>query len=167
MAHSMTIRTQQTVTTTGGSTIIVNTGYFKSWNGILKLLQLALGIVCVGLVGSITTTWHPYCATETEKTFFFVISTTFMIGTFIILLSCLVSFSTATILSKTIYEFIYHFIASLLIFAASLTLLVNVTNHCNSSKFYELLLAASIIGLINTALYIFSTIFAFRNYRGV
>lgn len=42
MAHSMTIRTQQTMTTTG-STIVINTGYFKSGGGILKLMQL----VCV------------------------------------------------------------------------------------------------------------------------
>lgn len=42
MAHTMTIRTQQTVTTTG-STIIVNTGHLKTWNGLLKLLQ----VVCI------------------------------------------------------------------------------------------------------------------------
>ncbi|XP_012223216.1 protein singles bar [Linepithema humile] len=156
MAHSMTIRTQQTVTTTG-STIVINTGHLKSWSGILKLLQLAMGIVCVGIIGN----EYPY-ASKTEEPFFFVITTTFMIGTFILLLSCLISFSTAAIISKTIYEFIYHFIASLLIFSASLTLLVHVTNYRRSN----LLLTAAICGLINTALYICSTIFAFRNYRG-
>ncbi|XP_029169283.1 uncharacterized protein LOC114939207 isoform X3 [Nylanderia fulva] len=138
MAHSVTIRTQ--TVTTSSSTIVVNTGYLKSWNGILKVLQLALGIVCVGIIGS---EFNSYYIRSTAECFFLLITTTFMIGTFILVLSCLISLSTASILSKTIYELLYHAIAFGLLFAASLTLLVYANNYKRVLNSYELLLGAS------------------------
>ncbi|XP_011700416.1 PREDICTED: uncharacterized protein LOC105457447 isoform X2 [Wasmannia auropunctata] len=99
MSHSVTIRTQ---TVTSSSTIVINTGYLKTWSGILKLLQL---------------------------------------------------------------EILYHSIAFGLLLAASLTLMVNVNNYRRYN--YELLLGASICGLVNTVLYLFSTIIALRTYRGI
>ncbi|XP_072767885.1 uncharacterized protein [Anoplolepis gracilipes] len=161
MSHSVTIRTQ--TVTTSSSTIVVNTGYLKSWSGILKFLQLALGIVCVGIIGNEFNT--SYLRT-TPECFFLVITVTFMIGTFILLLSCLMSLSTASIISKTIYELLYHSIAFGLLFAASLTLLIHVNNYKHSMYNYELLLGASICGLINASVYLFSTILALRTYRG-
>ncbi|GAB1865118.1 hypothetical protein CAJAP_06197 [Camponotus japonicus] len=142
--------------------IVINTGYLKSWNGILKFLQLALGIVCVGIIGN---EFNGYGRIASEC-FFLVITVTFMISTFILLLSSVMSLSTASIISKTIYELLYHSIAFGLLFAASLTLLVHVTNYKRSLYNYELLLGASICGLINTCLYLFSTILAFRTYKG-
>ncbi|CAL1686386.1 unnamed protein product [Lasius platythorax] len=159
MSHSVTIRTQ--TVTTGSSTIVINTGYLKTWSGILKFLQLALGIVCVGIIGNEFNTFYG----ATAECFFLVITTTFMIGTFILLLSCLMSLSTASIISKTIYELLYHSIAFGLLLAASLTLLVHVNNN-KRSRSYELLLGASICGIINAAMYLFSTVLALRTYRG-
>ncbi|XP_066599855.1 uncharacterized protein [Prorops nasuta] len=163
MSHSVTIRTQ-TVTTGSSSTVLINTGYVKTWSGILKFLQLALGAVSVGIVGNQSEYYLRH--SNTSELFFLLIATTFMIGTFIILLSCLASLSTASILSKTIYELIYHSIAFGLLLAASLTLLVHVNNY-KSSRNYELLLGASICGLVNSALYLFSTIISLRTYRGI
>ncbi|XP_025266998.1 uncharacterized protein LOC112637059 [Camponotus floridanus] len=159
MSHSVTIRTQ--TMTTSSSMIVINTGYLKSWNGILKFLQLALGIVCVGIIGNEFNTYLRFA----PQCFFLVITVTFMISTFILLLSCLMSLSTASIISKTIYELLYHSIALGLLFAASLTLLIHITNYKRYYN-YELLLGASICGLINTCLYLFSTILAFRTYKG-
>ncbi|XP_071563513.1 uncharacterized protein [Temnothorax nylanderi] len=159
MSHSVTIRTQ--TVTSSSSTIVVNTGYLKTWSGILKLLQVALGIVCVGIVGNEFGP-RPHV---TAELFFLLITTTFMIGTFILLLSCVTSLSTASILSKTIHELIYHSIAFGLLLAASLTLLVHINNYRRYN--YELLLGASICGLVNAGLYLFSTIIALRTYRGV
>ncbi|XP_011161430.1 uncharacterized protein LOC105196963 [Solenopsis invicta] len=159
MSHSVTIRTQ--TVTSSSSTIVINTGYLKTWSGILKLLQVALGIVCVGIVG------HEFINVyrTTAELFFLLITTTFMISTFILLLSCLTSFSTASILSKTIHELIYHSIAFGLLLAASLTLMVHINNYRRYN--YELLLGASICGLVNAGLYLFSTIIALRTYRGI
>ncbi|XP_011872186.1 PREDICTED: uncharacterized protein LOC105564440 [Vollenhovia emeryi] len=160
MSHSVTIRTQ--TVTSSSATIVLNTGYLKTWSGILKLLQLALGIVCVGIAG------HEFTNNvyrTTAELFFLLITTTFMISTFILLMSCLTSFSTASIISKTIHELLYHSIAFGLILAASLTLMVHINNYRRYN--YELLLGASICGLVNAALYILSTIFALRTYRGI
>ncbi|KAF7418575.1 uncharacterized protein V1477_018516 [Vespula maculifrons] len=160
MSHSVIIRTQ--TVTTNSTAIVINTGYIKTWSGILKFLQLALGIVCVGIAGD---QFRPgYYRTITDV-FFLLIVTTFMIGTFILLLSCLASLSTASIISKTIYELFYHAIAFGLVLSAALTLLIQV--HKNNSREYELLLGASICGLVNSALYLLSTIIALRTYRGI
>ncbi|XP_046838485.1 uncharacterized protein LOC124433035 [Vespa crabro] len=160
MSHSVIIRTQ--TVTTNSTAIVINTGYIKTWSGILKFLQLALGIVCVGIAGD---HFRPRNYNTTTDLFFLLIVTTFMIGTFILLLSCLSSLSTASIISKTIYELFYHSIAFGLVLSASLTLLVQVNK--NNSREYELLLGASICGLVNSALYLLSTIIALRTYRGI
>ncbi|GJQ71596.1 hypothetical protein Trydic_g11299 [Trypoxylus dichotomus] len=97
MSHTVTI-TRTTTTTT--SAIIVNTGYFKTWPGILKLLELILGIVNVGLVSYYFKDRYYYNA---ETLLFLLMSTTFMIGTFLLLTSCLLSISTASIMPKTIH----------------------------------------------------------------
>ncbi|KAH0954801.1 hypothetical protein HN011_008984 [Eciton burchellii] len=161
MSHSVTIRTQ--TVTSGSSTIVVNTGYLKTWNGILKFVQLALGIVCVGITGHKISNYN---FGSSEEFFFLLMVTTFMIGTFILLVSCLASLSTASIISKTTYDLLYHAFAFALLLAASLTLLVHVNNYKRYRE-YELLLGAAVCGLINAALYLLSTIIAVRSYRGI
>lgn len=65
-----------------------------------------LGIVCVGIIGN---NYDQYRFYNVQDQFFFLMTTTFMIATFILLLSCLVSLSTESIISKTIYVRIYMF----------------------------------------------------------
>lgn len=162
MSHSVTIRTQ--TMTTGSTAVFINTGYLKTWSGLLKLVQLALGIVCVGIIGHQFSMYT--CYRSTAELFFFLITTTFMIGTFLLLLSCLASLSTSSIISKTIYELVYHAVAFGLYLAAALTLLVHASNN-KGYREYELLLGAAICGLVNAALYFLSTIIALRSYRGI
>ncbi|KAF2884514.1 hypothetical protein ILUMI_21659 [Ignelater luminosus] len=162
MSHTVTVT--RTTTTTTTSAIIINTGYFKTWPGIFKLFELILGIVTVGLVGY----YYKYYASLPAVSFFLLIAVTFLIGTFLLLLACLLSISTASIIAKTIYEFVYHGFAFLLYLAAALTLLVEV-NH-NHNKYwapYDEYFAASIIGLVLAVLYCLSAIFAYRSYRGL
>lgn len=161
MSHSVTIRTQ--TVTSGSSTIVLNTGYLKTWSGILKLSQLALGIICIGLAGHKP---EIYYYGSTEEMFFLLMATTFMIGTCILLISCITSFSTASIISKTIYDLLYHAFAFALLLASSLALLVHVNNYRNKREHaVMLLLIASVCGLINAALYLLNTIMAVRAYR--
>ncbi|KAL1494293.1 hypothetical protein ABEB36_009915 [Hypothenemus hampei] len=163
MSHSVTVT--RTTTTTTTSAIIINTGYLKTWPGILKLAELILGIVTVGLVAYY---YQKYNITQTPETFFLLTAVTFMIGTFLLLLSCLISISTSSIISKTIYEVIYHGFAFLLLLAASLTFIIEVNHKKRSYTYdYEPYFAAAIIGLVNSALYLLSTIFAQRSYRGL
>ncbi|XP_018044698.1 PREDICTED: uncharacterized protein LOC108684746 [Atta colombica] len=158
MAHS-SVRSRPSI----APTITFNFVYLKTSSGILKLLQLILGICCIGIVGHQFSTASYY--RNTTELFFLLITTTFMIGTFIILLSFLTSVTTATIMSKTIYEIIYNSIAFGLLLAASLTLLININND-KQHRGFELLLGASICGLVNAALYFCSTIVALRTYKG-
>ncbi|XP_057327266.1 uncharacterized protein LOC130668809 [Microplitis mediator] len=162
MSHTVTVRTATVTTST--SSIIINTGYLKTYRGILKFLELVLGAVCVGIMGHHFDRGYPYTV---PNQFFMLMTTTFMIATFLLLLSCLVSIATESIISKTIYEVIYHSIAFALLLAASLNLMVRVTDRYSRTSEYDLLLGASICGLVNCALYFFSTVLALRMYRGL
>ncbi|XP_060529481.1 CKLF-like MARVEL transmembrane domain-containing protein 8 [Cylas formicarius] len=164
MSHTVTVT--RTTTTTTTSAIIINTGYLKSWPGLLKLAQLILGIVTVGLVSYYYQRFQNF--TQTPETFFLLMAVTFMLGTFMLLVSCLISISTSSIISKTIYEVVYHGFAFLLLLAASLTFVIEV-NHRKRSYYndYEPYFAAAVIGLVNAGLYLLSTIFAMRSYRGL
>jgi len=166
MSHNVTVT--RTTTTTTTSAIILNTGYLKTWPGIFKFFQLVLGIVNVGLVGYYFDRYGYTLALRTPVVFFLLMAVTFMLGTFLILLSCIASISTASIISKTIYEFIYHGFAFLLYLAASITLLVEVNHYKRSyGSAYEGYFAAAIIGLIVTVLYLLSAVWGYRSYRGL
>lgn len=164
MSHSVTVT--RTTTTTTTSAIIINTGYLKTWPGILKFAELILGIVTVGLVGYYYQRFQNL--TQTPETFFLLMAVTFMVGTFLLLMSCLISISTSSIISKTIYEVVYHGFAFLLLLAASLVFVIEV-NHKKRTYYndYEPYFAAAVIGLVNSVLYLLSTIFAQRSYKGL
>jgi len=161
MSHSVTI-TRTVTTSNTSSTLVVNTGYLKTLPGLLKLVQLILGGVSVGLVA-----WY-YNNTygvHTPSLFFLLMATTFLIGTFCLLVSCLFSLSTGGIISKTIYELIYHSIGAILLIAASITLLIHVNKYGGNVN--EKYMIAAIIGLINGCLYVASAVLARRSYRGI
>lgn len=164
MSHTVTVT--RTTTTTTTSAIIINSGYLKTWPGLLKLAQLILGIVTVGMVSYYIQKYQNMI--QTPELFFLIVATIFMAGTFFLLLSCLLSIATASILPKTIYEVIYHGFAFLFLLAAGLTFVVYVNQKKNSYYYdYDAYLAAAILGLVNAALYLGSTIFALRTYRGL
>uniref|UniRef100_A0A336KC16 CSON011304 protein n=1 Tax=Culicoides sonorensis TaxID=179676 RepID=A0A336KC16_CULSO len=166
MSHSVVI-TRTTTTSSGNAGFMVNSGYLKTFPGLLKLAQLILNAVCVGLVAYYFRRYHSVYSNGNPELFFLLMTTTFLIGTFCLLLSCLVSWSTGGIISKTIYELIYHTLAFLLLLIASIILLVEVTNNRFGGNVKEAYLAASIIGLINAGLYLISALLANRHYRGI
>ncbi|CAK9812324.1 hypothetical protein ANTPLA_LOCUS7346 [Anthophora plagiata] len=162
MSHSVTIRTQ--TVTSSSTAVIINTGYLKTWSGVFKLFELALGIVCVTIIATRIGTYQHYA--YVADIFFLLMTTTFLVGTFILLLSCLISLSTSSILAKSIYELLYHSIAFGLYLAASLTFIVQVSNLKGYGE-YSILMVAAVCGLVNAVLYLLSTIVALRTYRGV
>ncbi|XP_026745808.1 uncharacterized protein LOC113507150 isoform X4 [Trichoplusia ni] len=167
MSHSVTI-TRTTVATTR-STMYDNTGYLCTMPGFLKLAQLLLGAACVGVVGYYMDYGGYSVINGKAELFFLLIAVTFLIGTFCILLACLLSMSTASILSKTIYELIYHGVAFVLYLCAGLTLLIEVNHQKNNyyRRGYEPYFAAAIMGLVQAFLYFMSTFLANRHYRGI
>lgn len=101
MSHTVTVT--RTTTTNGGSYIVLNTGYLKTLPGLLKLAQLILGAIAVGIVGYYFKSYMNVSSNDTPLIFFFLMAVSFLIGTFCLLLSCLISLSTGGIISKTIY----------------------------------------------------------------
>ncbi|CAD7089940.1 unnamed protein product [Hermetia illucens] len=126
---------------------------------------MILGIVCTGIVAYYSS--HSYIRQATPELFFLLMVVTFMIATFCLLASCLISLSTGGIISKTIYELIYHSIAFILLLAAGLTLLIEVNHYYKYTTIYDPYMAASIICLVNAALYCASAVLAQRSYRGI
>lgn len=164
MSHTVTVTRTTTSSTT--TAVLINTGFLKTIPGVLKLFETLIGAVCVGLIANYSYyNLHSYSSYSTDL-FFFLIATTFMIATFVILVSCIISISTATILPKTIFELIYHGLAFVLYTIASICLAVDTNRYRQRRYDYEPLLACSILGIINSALYLISTIFAYKSYRG-
>ncbi|XP_037919494.1 uncharacterized protein LOC119656890 isoform X4 [Hermetia illucens] len=162
MSHTVTI-TRTTTTSGTTSALIINTGYLKTIPGLLKLVQLLLGAACTGVM-----LWYldHYIITGSPELFFLLMSVTFMIATFCLLASCIVSLSTGGIIEKTIYELIYHTIGCILILASSLNLVVRINDY-KRTELYDPFLAASIMGLVNAILYCVSAVFARRTYKGI
>ncbi|KAJ8959813.1 hypothetical protein NQ318_011545 [Aromia moschata] len=147
MSHTVTVT--RTTTTTTTSALIINTGYLKSWPGLLKLAQVILGIVVVGLVSYYFNRYQNI--NNTPEVFFLLMAVTFLVGTFLLLT-----------------EVVYHGFAFILYLAASLTFIIEV-NHRKRNYYYdyEPYFAAAVIGLVVSFLYLLSTVFALRSYRGL
>ncbi|XP_065155279.1 uncharacterized protein [Atheta coriaria] len=163
MSHSVTVT--RTTTTTTTSALIINTGYLKTWPGLLKLFQTLLGIVVVGLISYYYRTAR--IVSHTAETFYLLMAVTFLVGTFLILVSCIISISTASIISKTIFEVVYHTAAAIMYIAASVTFLVEVNRWNKNYSEYEPYMAAGVIGLVISILYVLSAYFARKSYRGL
>lgn len=130
MSHHVQItRTVTSSHTT--STLIVNTGYLKTVPGLLKLTELILGAICVGMVAWYYSDYPHY--SHAQVLFFLLMATSFLIGTFCLLVSCLFSLSTGGIISKTIYELIYHSVAVVLLLSASIALLIETNKYSQHS----------------------------------
>lgn len=164
MSHSVTI-TRTTTSTTNTSYIVLNTGYLKSFPGLLKLFQLLIGGAMVGIFSYYNANSSCY-DNFNGVVFIFLMACTFMIGTFCLLLSCLTSLSTGGIIAKTIYELIYHSIAAILLLISSALFMISVSDHKRYAK-YDAYLAAAVMGLVNSALYFISAFLAHRSYRGI
>lgn len=107
-----------------------------------------IGAVNVGLVS-----WHfrSYYAAN-PQVFFLLMAVAFLIGTFCLLASCLVSLSTGGIISKTAYELFYHTVAFVLYLIASIILLVHITDYSYGSNYKNSHIAAAVRGLRDWAL---------------
>ncbi|XP_059054277.1 uncharacterized protein LOC131848438 [Achroia grisella] len=165
MSHTVTIT--RTTAVSSGTPLFINTGYMGSMPGLLKLAQLLMGAACVGIVGYYYDQNYRNSASKAEL-FFLLIAVSFLIGTFCLLTSCIVSLSSASLISKTVYEVIYHGLAFILYLAAGITFLTEVNQNKRSYyNAYEPYLAAAVMGLILAGLYLLSTFMANRSYRGI
>ena len=99
MSHSVTVT--RTTTTSTTSAILLNTGYFKTYPGLLKLFELIIGAVIVGITAYYNKYQNYY--TSSPEVFFCIVAVACLVGTGCLLLSCILSISSASILPKTIF----------------------------------------------------------------
>lgn len=170
MSHSVTVT--RTTTTTSSTAIILNTGILRTPGCLLKLFETILGAVCLGLIAY----YNPLAGKNSsggfmgdpEHTLMFIVSFAFLVTTFLLLISSLISLMAATILPKTVFEFLYHLFAFIFYLSASLALLITISDQKRSyrrSSDYEAKMACAVLGLINAVLYLLSTVFSFKSYK--
>ncbi|KAJ1532080.1 hypothetical protein ONE63_000709 [Megalurothrips usitatus] len=121
MSHSVTVT--RTTTTTTTSAILLNTGYFKTYPGLLKLLELVIGAIVVGITAHYGAKYYHNFLLQSPEIFMCIIAVTFLVGTACLLLSCILSISTASILPKTIFEMVFGSVATILLLSGALNLL--------------------------------------------
>lgn len=132
---------------------------FSHYNFYIQII----GGICVFCVGWNILNYQSYLSNTTL--FFLCMAVSFFIGTFCLLLSCLVSLSTGGIISKTIYELIYHSIACILYLIAAILLLSRTLDYRRESTHPHMI--ASVLGLVLAGLYLISAVLAQRSYRGI
>ncbi|XP_076031504.1 uncharacterized protein LOC143019602 isoform X2 [Oratosquilla oratoria] len=165
-----TMSTQVTVhrmmTTSVTSAILLNTGLFKTVPGILKVLQVALGCVTVGIAGHyINYTVRNVYSDLVPELLFLLVATTCLITTALLLFACIFSIATAGMLPKTLFESMYHIVAFILYLSASIVYLVYLQDNKRVVGYYETKIAAAAIGLVLTLLYLISAAYSVRSYR--
>ena len=164
MSHTVTV-TRTTTSTT--SAIILNTGYVKSVPGLLKLAEVILGGIVLGLLiynrDNLCHCW--VYGTHNSQLFFLGTVSAFFLTSLLLLISCLLSISTGPIISKTNFEFIYHGAGFVFLLLASVFLLLDANDN-NSRSSQNHFMIASILGLIMAAFYLLSSIWGYRSYRG-
>ncbi|XKL65358.1 hypothetical protein PGB90_008778 [Kerria lacca] len=159
MSHTVTVT--RTTTTTSTSAIILNTGYCKTVPGILKIAEIIIAGIIMGLLFVAVERYDlsNYLAIK----FFQYIVVSFFIGSLLLFLGCLVSISTGSIIAKTSYEFIYHGGAFILYTIATLWLIIRLRDF--DYDYYKYYHISSILGIVNSVLYCVSCVFAYKSYR--
>ncbi|XP_018020172.1 uncharacterized protein LOC108676584 [Hyalella azteca] len=165
MSAQVTVHRMTTTTTT--TAVLLNIGYLKTLPGILKLFQIVLGIVAVAITGHYIKWDSSYYESMVPELFFLLVATTCLITTTLLLLSCLCSIATASIIPKTLFETLYHIVASLLYLSAGLCFIIYLNSEQNRRYVtnYGPKTAAAAIGLVNTALYFLACFYSVRSYR--
>lgn len=100
---------------------------------------------------------------NTPGIFFLLMSVTFLIGTFCLLLSSLLKFGTGSLISKTVYGVVYSTVAFILYLSASVTLLIATLDYRMYN--FDAHMSAAVFGLIVSCLYLVSVILAVRSYK--
>ncbi|XP_045599893.1 uncharacterized protein [Procambarus clarkii] len=165
---STQVTVHRMVTTTTTSAFLINVGYLKTFPGILKIFQIILGCVAVGIIGHYIH-WSQRSDSLVPELFFLLIATACLITTSLLLFSCICSIATASIIPKTLFVVLLHGTLSYLLVCSSINLLREVVSRNEGYKIYEKGYSSKIfsgaLGLVNCALYILSSIYSVRTFR--
>lgn len=167
MPHTVTVRTTTTATT--GT---FNSGYLKSWAGILRLLETIIGTIVLGLVAYYGTHFNNHSIDgfggKSEHTYLFLVAFGCLLPTFLLLVTSVSSVMSSTLIPKTLFEVIFNIFCFLLYLSAGLALLIILVkekHHYFRESEHDGKIAASVLGLVNAVLYAISTSFSYKAYK--
>lgn len=159
------------------SPIVLNRNYIRSATGLLKCTQCLLGFtsfLCIWF--ACRSNYDPYLGTSSGfvggdiETLVLLVHFSHLFMSLLLITTYYFSIIASTIISKTVFEFVYNVVAVTLLLLTSLTLLVTVANrnqHLDGfppEPGFAGKVAASILGLLNGLLYGADTVFAYRAY---
>ncbi|CAL4117876.1 unnamed protein product [Meganyctiphanes norvegica] len=142
---STQVTVHRMVTTTTTSAVLLNIGYVKTLPGILKVFQIILSCIAIGILGHYITTYTSSREVIVPELFFLLIATACLICTSLLLFSCLCSIATASIMPRTLFEAMYHIVACLLFFAAGLCLVIYLKENEHYIYNYVAKMAAGVV----------------------
>ncbi|XP_055371442.1 uncharacterized protein LOC129605608 [Condylostylus longicornis] len=143
--------------------ILFNRLYFKNFAGVLKLLEVALGMVCVALAGRNFSIDHNYLD-EFKQITFLIITSSFMVGTYLVMLSSLLSKPFGELIGQTIYEILYNIHAGVLHLIVS-SMVMSETQNYSGKKQYNVTMACAIVSMINAVFYFISAFTGHSKYK--
>jgi len=159
-----TVRVTTTTTTSSASILVINTGYLKTKEGIVKLLILLLTIIVFVLVMLETQSYSHYFGRSygfyANDLFLLLVSFAGLFTTSIMLLTCVTSLGTASLLPKISFDFTYHILCCLFFFISGLWVLIDALDKRTNS-----IVAASVIALVISFLHLIHGIFSYRLCR--
>lgn len=163
----------QNVTVRGSSdpgSVDVNMGYLKTGHGMLKFFQVLLGAIIIGIVAYHFDRHRQLTTMLVPEVFYLIVAVAALIGTFCLLMSAMLSVESAAVLPQTMFEPIFYVIMTGLYIAASVHFMVQTCHRRRGGyRTGELngFLAAAILGLINSLLYLWSFVNSVRRFRKI
>lgn len=146
------VRHTTTTSTSRASVLVINTGYLTSKLGILKLLVLIFALVAFILMFL----EFGYYNKESDH-YLILISFADWLTVALMLISALLSLGTASILPKTSFDFIFHFIMGILIFVGGILVSLNAFGRPGrSTKIQTACVMAMVCGIIQIVHGVFS-----------
>lgn len=152
--------------------IRLNIGYFKSYQGIVKLVQLVLGIICMACAAPAQTIESiTYYGLGHNHFFLFIIVTTFiitLIWTFFYLLQVKDSIKVKLPFTFMKLEVMFTLVATIFYVVAWITILSGfgwcTTSHSRSSNICDARVAAGVFGIFNSIAYGLGTYLTYKEY---
>jgi len=168
--------TTVTVTTQSGITpsaleIRLNIGYFKTFQGIIKIVQLVLGVICMACAAPAQTIDRGLYGLGHNHFFLFIVVTTFiitLIWTFFYLLQIREVIKVKLPFTFMKLEVIYTLLATIFYIVAWIVILAGfgwcTTSHQLSATLCDARVAAGVFGIFNSIAYALGTYLTYQEY---
>lgn len=168
MPSTATVQVRQTTTTTTSraSVIVINSGYLTSKLGLIKLILLIVSLICfILLLLEATYNYQPYRSYyhyiyPPADQFLILVCFANWYAITLMLISALLSLGTASLLTKTSFDFIFHFVACVLYLIGGLWVAVGAFGSYNRSFKVQ---TASILALVCGIIHLVHGVFSYRN----